>query len=181
MKNYYEYISLTPYASTEDIKKSIHKKRKDVSKMKIHKEHKKKIEKELNDIEFILLDYHRRREYDNYFYIYFFPNNNLQKHKFKHQHIEEQTEDPYIEQYEEETTPSIFFENEMIPSFYQNFQMNNPSHSQIFTSQSSSFIQSGTDGTMVYRKNYQNINGKEEKKEEKYFIDKNGQKRQLLL
>ena len=177
MKNYYEFISLTPYASSEDIKKSIHKKRKHISKMKIHKEHKKNIEKELNDIEYILLDYHRRREYDNYFYIYFFPNNDLQKNKFS----EEETEGPYLEEYEEETTPSFFSKNEMLPSFYPDIQMKIPSHSQIMTSQSSSYIRTGTDGTMVYRQNYQNINGKEEKKEEKYFIDKNGQKRQLLL
>ena len=181
MKNYYEFLFLTPHASSEDIKKSIHKKRKHVSKIKLDKEHKKKIEKELNDIEFTLLDYHRRREYDNHFYMYFFPKHDLQKHKFKHQHLEDQTEDPYIEDYEEETTPSIFFENKMIPSFYQNIQMNNPSDSQIIMSQTSSFIQSGTNGTIVYRKNYQNINGKEKEEEDKYFIDKNGKKQSLLL
>ena len=169
-------------ASTEEIKKSIHKKRKDESKMKIHKEHKKQFEKELNDIEFILLDYHRRKEYDNYFFIYFFPQDILKNKSMNRSYFNDEitTDIPYLEHFEN-TTPSSFFESDIIPSSYQESNIDNPSHSQIIFSQNSSFIQSGTDGTMVYRKDYRNINGKEEKKEEKYFIDQNGNKRQLLL
>lgn len=166
MKNYYEFLYLTPQSSTEEIKNSIHKKRKELSKMKINKEQKKKIEKELNEIEFILLDYHRRREYDYYFFIYFFPENEKRRYYLEN----EITPTPYIEDY---VKPSMF-ENEI-------FTNQNQPHHQIITSQSSSYIQSGRDGTMVYRKNYQNINGKEKKEEDKYFIDKNGRKQQLLL
>ena len=53
MKNYYEFISLTPQSSTEDVKKSIQKKKKEVSKMKIRKQDKNKMNMELKEIEFI--------------------------------------------------------------------------------------------------------------------------------
>lgn len=172
MKNYYEFLLLTPHSSTEEIKKAIHKKRKEISKIKLDKEHKKKIEKELNDSEFILLDYHRRKEYDYYFYIYFFP----QKHRY---YVENEITTPthYLENYVEPTTPSVF-EDEFLPN--EN-QIENSYQHQIITSHSSTYIQSGTDGTIVYRKNYQNINGKEKEEEDKYFIDKNGRKQPLLL
>ena len=178
MKDYYKFISSTPYDSTEEIKKAIDKKKREISKLKIQKDHKKKIEKEIKETEYILLDYHRRREYDRYFEMSFFHphmiNYKIQQNPF----FEEETHIPYLEN-NEETTPNHFFHNELFPvrnkNIFESIQNN------IVKSQTSSYVQSGKDGTIVYHKNYQNIDGKEEEKEEKFFIDPYGNRKNLLL
>lgn len=176
MKNYYEFLSSTPMSSTEEIKKKIHKKKKEISKMKLHKDHKHKIRMELKEIEFILTDYHRRKEYDYYFYTYFFP---LDLEKRKYHFSEDTTSTPYLEHFEHTTSPP-FFESDPIPNSFQDIDIIDPTKTNTMSSQTSSFIQSSKDGTMVYRKKYQNFNGEEKEKEEKYFIDKFGKKRFLL-
>ena len=92
--------------------------------------------------------------------------------------FEEETHIPYLEN-NEETTPNHFFHNELFPvrnkNIFESIQNN------IVKSQTSSYVQSGKDGTIVYHKNYQNIDGKEEEKEEKFFIDPYGNRKNLLL
>lgn len=142
MKNYYTEIGATPNLSTEEIKKCIEKKKKEISKEKIGKKEKKEKEKYLKEIKLILTNYHKRRDYDNYLYF----------------------NDPFSFKF-----PEIKNEEE-------HFMTERPNENYYFTSNTSSFLENTDNGYILYEKNYRNENGKEEKKEKKYFIDIHGKK-----
>lgn len=69
MKNYYREIGASPENSTEEIKRCIERKKKELLKGLSKKDRIEK-EKYFNSIQSILTDYHKRRDYDNYLLFY---------------------------------------------------------------------------------------------------------------
>ena len=154
MNNYYNQIRVSQNASTNEIEKAIKRRWNEVKKMKIPSSEKSNMKKHLENIKTVLTDYHKRREYDDFFYHFHFSSPLFSR-------INETTIPP-LRQHENSTMlPLLETENPIMNS-----------HSQV---QSFSMNQrTDQNGSIIYTHNYENMNGKEKEYNEKILIDKDG-------
>ena len=94
INNNYDTIGLSAQASTKEIESAIAKKMRELKKYKIPSSSKDKIKKELHHIHSVLTDYHKRREYDDFFH--YFPSLfTFKKGPSLLSHLTTQTQTPY--------------------------------------------------------------------------------------
>lgn len=70
MNNYYEKLGVTSRATTREIEKGFEKKWNQLKNAQIPQHEKEKWKHELKHIKSVLTDYHKRREYDDFFFFF---------------------------------------------------------------------------------------------------------------
>lgn len=170
MNNYYDTIGLSAQASTKEIESAIAKKLTELKKYKIPSSSKNKIKKELHHIHSVLTDYHKRREYDDFFH--HFPS----LFTFKRgpnllSHLTTQTQTPYPHTMTTQTPYPHTMTT--LPPLHQNFH----SYNQSYTMEQNR----NNDETIIYSHKYENRNGHENEHNERIVIDHDGNERRHLL
>jgi curved DNA-binding protein CbpA len=148
MNNYYQQIRVSPSASQKEIEKAIKTRWNEIKKMKLSCKQKEKFKIQLEHIRSVLTDYHKRREYDDFYhYFHFYDSGFLNVNEMSPLPLGSLRETP------------------------------NPILSNNLQSQSFSMTQSyDSNGSVIYTHNYQNNNGKEEEYNEKITINRDGRK-----
>jgi DnaJ-class molecular chaperone len=154
MNNYYNQIRVSRNASTNEIEKAIKKRWSEIKKMKIPSNEKSNMKKQLEHIKSVLTDYHKRREYDDFFYHFYFSSPSFAN-------MNEMTIPP--QQQHQNLTILPLFETE-------NPIMNSDSQVQSFSMNHTT----DQNGSIIYTHNYENTNGKENEYNEKITINKDG-------
>lgn len=151
MNNLYEVIGVSKNSTTEQINSASQNKLKEIKKMNVNSNEKKKLTNLVMEAFTTLTNYHRRRSYDEYLESQITPMNFFGKNPFT----------------------SDIFKN--MRSSFDNFDKlpNNGFHK----SYSSTVQDISTDnGSTIYKKTYSNLNGDVKETNQKITIDKDGNK-----
>ena len=149
MNNLYEVIGVSKNSTTEQINVASHNKLKEIKKMNLDSNEKKKLTNLVMEAFTTLTNYHKRRSYDEYLESQIAPINFFGKNPFT----------------------SDIFKN--MRSSFDNFDKlpNNGFHK----SYSSTVQDVSTDnGSTIYKKTYSNLNGEVKETNQKITIDKDG-------